>query len=151
DLAIEREGTGARFGDRFLGRVARLDRRLSAAFVAPGEGPDGLLPLHAAPPGLSEGDRLVVAVARLASEGEGARLAALERSPPAGSPRRLEPGLGALEALLAAAAGSGVETDHPALQQRLQAAGHAVRLQPQGFSASDAAAFDAAVEALLRP
>lgn len=151
DFAIEREGEGARLGDLFLGRVSRIDRRLSAAFVALGEGPDGLLPLNAAPSGLSEGDRLVVAVTRVASEEKGPRLKAHDAAPPAGPPRRLEAGLGALEALVAAADGGSVETDHPALQQRLRGAGHAVRLLPQGFSAADSAAFDAEVEALLRP
>lgn len=152
DLAIERDGEAAGLGDRFLGRVTRLDRRLSAAFVALGEGPDGLLPLNAAPKGLSEGDRLVVQITRTASEDKGPRLKALEESPPAaGQPRRLEVGLGTLGTLLAAADGGSVETDHPALQRRLQAAGHAVRLLPQGFPPADSGAFDAEIEALLRP
>ncbi len=157
--AVERAEAAAVLGDLFLGRVTKLDPRLSGAFVDLGRGPAGLLPLNRAPAGLSEGDSLPVAVTRVAMEGKGPRLTAtlpadatalLGAAAPGSAPRLLRAGLGTLAVLLA---GSPTETvtDHPDLQRRLAAAGHAVRFLPGGFSAVEAGAFDAALEALLRP
>lgn len=150
EFVVERDGEGARLGDRFLGRVTRVDRRLSGAFVALGEGPDGLLPLTADAPAVSDGDRIVVAVTRVASEEKGPRLALCPGETACGEPRRLAAGIGAIEDLLSLGPET-IETDHADLQRRLRAAGHDVRLLPEGFGESRAAAFDAAVEALLRP
>ena len=150
-LAVERDGAGARAGDRAVGRVLRLDRRLQGAFVALPEGPDGLLPLNEAP-GLSEGQALAVRVKRAASEDKGPRLALEADQALAASgavPRWLLRGAGPLEALLAL--DRPVECDDPALAQALRARDFVTRHLAAGFPSADQAAQDEAVEQALNP
>lgn len=153
DLAIERPGQGPRAGDRFLGRVTRLERRLAGAFVTLGEGPEGLLPLAEAPAGLSEGQFLAVRVVRAAVEGKGPRLAPLDASPktPAegAAPRCLGRGLGAVERLLSGA--EAIECDEAETLGALQRRGLPAKLALGGFPPALCHRFDAAVEALLQP
>lgn len=151
-LLVERAATGLRAGDRAVGRVRALDRRLQGAFVALPEGPDGLLPLNALP-GLSEGQALAVRVVRAANEDKGPLLAPDGRpgeAPEAGPvPRLLARGTAAMDELLRAA--TAIETDDAALAVRLKARGLAARHLPQGFPADAAERQDAAVDSLLRP
>ncbi len=151
-LLVERATAGLRAGDRAVGRVRSLDRRLQGAFVALPEGPEGLLPLNALP-GLSEGQALAVRVVRAASEDKGPLLAPDGRPGELADdgpvPRLLARGTAALDELLRAA--TAIETDDAALAARLKAAGQAVRHLPQGFPAAAAERQDAAVEALLQP
>jgi Ribonuclease G/E len=150
-LAIERDGAGARAGDRAVGRVLRLDRRVQGAFVALPEGPEGLLPLSETP-GLSEGQVVAIRVKRAASEDKGPGLA-LDASQAAAAsgavPRWLARGAGPLEALLAL--DRPVECDDPALAQALKARDFATRHLPAGFPPADQAAQDEAVEQALDP
>jgi ribonuclease G len=96
-------------GDRFLGRVAAVDRGLDAAFVDIGLEKSGFLPLSRVPTAPVEGQSLVVEVTRDPYDGKGARLTAKFSDavkPPAGArpPLRLTKGdpLGRLTARLGA-------------------------------------------------
>jgi len=112
-------------GDRFLGRVAAIDRELDAAFVDIGLGKPGFLPLSRAPSPLVEGESLQVEVTRDPHDGKGARLTARiadPSKPPAGArpPLRLAKGdpLGRLLRRLGALA---VEVDTRRLAESLAA------------------------------
>lgn len=59
-----------------LGRVAKIDRGLEAAFVDCGGGQTGFLPLRDGPPGITEGQRLIVQVIREPFDGKSMRLTA---------------------------------------------------------------------------
>jgi len=159
-LAILRDGGPAAVGALFVGRIAKLDRRLNAAFVALPEGPEGFLPLADAPAGLSEGQLLGLRVTRVASEDKGPRLTAkLEPEqrrrlePLGGEPRAIAAGRSALAALEAGA--RLVRADDPAAFALLaqEAPGRELEreLLPGGFPEAEAAAFDDEVAALLEP
>lgn len=154
-LAILRDGGPAAVGALYVGRVARLDRRLNAAFVTLPDGPDGFLPLADAPAALSEGALLGVRVTRVAAEEKGPRVSAKldpeQRrliEPLSGAPRLVAGGRPALAALEAAA--TLCRADDPAAFALL-ATGVERQLLPGGFSEAESAAFDAEVEALLQP
>ncbi len=148
-LAVERATGGLRAGDRLVGRVATLDRRLQAAFVALPEGPDGLLPLNAVR-GLSEGQAIAVRITRAASEGKGPKLVADGAAPgPGVVPRILARGAGALEPLLALA--TTVESDDPLAARAAQERGLTGRFLPGGFAPEAQARQDEALEQLLQP
>lgn len=57
--------------DILLGRVARIEPGLQAAFVEIGQPLAGLLPLKKAPPGLKPGQPIIVQIRRLAAAGKG--------------------------------------------------------------------------------
>ncbi len=61
-------------GSVHVGRIRAVDRNLQAAFVELGLDQAGFLPLKDAPAGISEGDRLAVAVTREPGGGKGAKL-----------------------------------------------------------------------------
>ena len=61
-------------GDRFLGRVLKIDRGVDAAFVDIGEPKRGFLPLAASPSPPVEGQIVTVEVSRDPVAGKGARL-----------------------------------------------------------------------------
>jgi len=85
DLVVQRDDRPSRLGDIFLGRVAKVDKGLDAAFVELGLSRPGLLPLGEAPKRrLSEGDAVVVRVLREAAGSKGVRLSARIHSPPPG-------------------------------------------------------------------
>lgn len=77
DLVVLRDDRPSLADNVYLGRVASLQPKLGAAFVDIGAGRAGFLPLDAAPTGLSEGDTLVLRVARDATAEKGVRLIAL--------------------------------------------------------------------------
>ncbi len=76
DLVILRDDKPSLADDIYLGRVVTLQPKLSAAFVDIGAERPGFLPLDEAPKGLSEGDSLILRVARDATAEKGARLTA---------------------------------------------------------------------------
>jgi hypothetical protein len=151
-LAVQRAGEGLRAGDRAVGRVRALDRRLNAAFIALPSGADGLLPFNAAS-GLGAGDAVAVRVKRAAAEDKGPLLAP-DRALPAAAllqgpvPRLIERGPGPLQPLLQ---GDPIFCDDRALADDLRAAGEEVTFLPRGFDAERTALQDAAVEACLSP
>ena len=155
-LAILRDGGPAVVGALYLGRVARLDRRMNAAFVTLPEGPDGFLPLADAPPALSEGALLAVRVTRVAAEDKGPRVTAkldpeqrhLADSP-GGGPRLLAGGRSGLAALEGEA--ELCRADDPAAFALLGNDKLERQLVPGGFGEAEAAAFEAEVAALLEP
>jgi ribonuclease G len=63
-------------GQISLGQVARIDRGLEAAFVDCGGGQVGFLPLRDGPPGITEGQRLIVQAVREPFDGKALRLTA---------------------------------------------------------------------------
>lgn len=63
-------------GQISLGRLAKIDRALEAAFVDCGGGQQGFLPLADAPANLTEGQKLIVQVAREPFDGKQMRLTA---------------------------------------------------------------------------
>lgn len=76
DLVVLRDDRPSLAGNIYLGRVVSLQSKLDAAFVDIGVKRPGFLPLSEAPKGLSEGDALVVRVARDGTAEKGARLTA---------------------------------------------------------------------------
>ncbi len=91
------EGRESMVGDRFFGRVLKIDRGLGAAFVDIGVPKPGFLPLAACPTPPTEGQAVTVEVSRDPVAGKGARLTAMigEAVPlPAGTrpPQRLTKG-----------------------------------------------------------
>ena len=76
DLAILRDDKPWVADNVYLGRVTARDQGLAAAFVDIGLERPGFLPLAEAPKGLSEGDAVVVRVARQPGTDKGARLTA---------------------------------------------------------------------------
>ena len=70
------EGHGSMVGDRFLGRVLKIDRGLESAFVDIGLTQPGFLPLAACPTPPVEGQAVTVEVSRDPTAGKGARLTA---------------------------------------------------------------------------
>jgi Ribonuclease G/E len=155
-LAILRDGGPAAVGALYLGRVARLERRLNAAFVTLPDGPDGFLPLGDAPTALSEGALLAVRVTRVAAEDKGPRVTAkleagqgrLAEAPGKG-PRLLAAGRSGLAALEGEA--ELCRSDDPAAFDLLSSERLERQLVPGGFAEAEAAAFDAEVAALLQP
>ena len=88
------EGRDSTVGDRFFGRVLKIDRGLETAFVDIGLPRPGFLPLAACPTVPSEGQAVTVEVSRDPVGGKGARLTARIGEPvtlPAGTraPQRL--------------------------------------------------------------
>src|SRR5262249_27077429 len=81
EYAIERRGRPGRIGDIHLGRIARVDRGLGAAFVEIGLERPGFLPLADAEGAPEEGGRTLVQVAREERSGKGARLSGRPRLP----------------------------------------------------------------------
>ena len=63
-------------GQIALGRLAKIDRALEAAFVDCGNGQQGFLPLADAPANATEGQRLIVQVTRESFDGKQMRLTA---------------------------------------------------------------------------
>lgn len=76
DLVVLRDDRPSLADNIYLGRVATLQPNLGAAFVDIGADRPGFLPLDEAPKGLSEGDSLILRVARDATAEKGARLTA---------------------------------------------------------------------------
>ncbi|MHA1600814.1 MAG: ribonuclease E/G [Alphaproteobacteria bacterium] len=76
DLVVLRDDRPSLADNIYLGRVATVQSNLGAAFVDIGADRPGFLPLDEAPKGLSEGDSLVLRVARDATAEKGARLTA---------------------------------------------------------------------------
>jgi len=76
DLVVLRDDRPSLADNIYLGRVTSVQRKLSAAFVDIGTDRPGFLPLDEAPKGLSEGDSLILRVARDATVEKGARLTA---------------------------------------------------------------------------
>ncbi len=74
DLVILRDDRPRLQGNLYLGRVTGLDRGLEAAFLDIGLGSSGFLPFDRADRRPVEGESLLVAVQREASEDKGARL-----------------------------------------------------------------------------
>jgi len=160
-LAILRDGGAAAVGALYLGRVARLDRRLNAAFVTLPEGPDGFLPLAEAPAGVSEGALLGLRVVRVAAEDKGPRLTArlepeqrgllpaTDAEARSSGPRLLASGRSALAALEAAA--DLCRADDPAAFALLTRPALPRQIVAGGFAESEAEGFDAEVAALLEP
>lgn len=74
DLVVLRDDRPQLQGNLYLGRVTGLDRGLEAAFVDIGLGAPGFLPFDRAGRRPVEGESLVVAVQREASEAKGVRL-----------------------------------------------------------------------------
>jgi ribonuclease G len=70
------EGRGSMVGDRFLGRVLKIDRGLESAFVDIGLAQPGFLPLTACPAPPVEGQPVTVEVSRDPTAGKGVRLTA---------------------------------------------------------------------------
>ena len=159
-LAILRDGGPAAVGALAVGRVARLDRRLNAAFISLPEGPDGFLPLAEAPGGLSEGALLGVRVTRVAAEDKGPRLSAKLDAEQRGlidphlasrghGPRAVAGGRSLLAALAEPA--RLCRADDPAAFALLGDGKLERHLLPSGFPETEAAGFDAEVAALLEP
>lgn len=120
DVAIERPGRPGGVGDRHRGRVLARMPALAGSFVAL-EGAEGFLPDSAAPPGLSEGDAVMVRIVRAAQGGKGPRLDASGLSrPEPGPPTRLARGPGAVERLAALHPGAPVRVDTPGLLAALR-------------------------------
>lgn len=83
DLLIQHDGEPSVTGSIYLGRVARIDRGMSAAFVEIGLARPGVLPLSEAPAkSVSEGDRVPVRALREPGPDKGARLTAKLKNPP---------------------------------------------------------------------
>jgi len=76
DLVIVRDDRPSLADNIYLGRVVTLQPKLAAAFVDIGAERPGFLPLDEAPKGLSEGDSLILRVARDATAEKGVRLTA---------------------------------------------------------------------------
>lgn len=76
EFQILGSGETSLIGRISLGRVAKIDRGLEAAFVDCGGGQTGFLPLRDGPPGITEGQRLIVQVARDPFDGKSMRLTA---------------------------------------------------------------------------
>lgn len=76
DLVILRDDRPSLADNIYLGRVVTLQPKLAAAFVDIGAERPGFLPLDEAPKGLSEGDSLILRVARDATAEKGVRLTA---------------------------------------------------------------------------
>jgi Ribonuclease G/E len=76
DLVVLRDDRPSLADNIYLGRVAALQPKLGAAFIDIGADRPGFLPLDEAPKGLSEGDSLILRVARDATVEKGARLTA---------------------------------------------------------------------------
>ena len=76
DFLILGSGETPLIGQISLGRIAKIDRGLEAAFVDCGGGQTGFLSLRDAPSGITEGQRLIVQVAREAFDGKSMRLTA---------------------------------------------------------------------------
>jgi len=70
------EGRNSMVGDRFFGRVLKIDRGLETAFVDIGLPQAGFLPLSACPTPPTEGQAVTVEVSRDPVAGKGARLTA---------------------------------------------------------------------------
>lgn len=67
------EAARPRLGDRYAGRVRRIEKSLAAAFIDLGAQPDGFLKFTTAQnaPRLSEGTRIEIEIAREAEDGKG--------------------------------------------------------------------------------
>ncbi len=121
---VERGRGGGEAGDLHLARIKRLDRALKAAFCDIGEERDALLPLDAAPRGLSEGDLLPLLVRRAASAGKGAKMAAYKGELPPGLAQQTAPCLllranDPVAALIGESEPDAVLLDDPAMLRRL--------------------------------
>ncbi len=81
DLMVRREDRPEVQGNLYLGRVARLDRALGAAFVEIGLAEPGLLPLDRVEAWPAEGEALIVRVQRAPGAGKGAKLTARVPAP----------------------------------------------------------------------
>src|SRR5262245_55333886 len=76
DFRIIDNSETALIGEVSLGRITRIDRGLEAAFVDCGGGRAGFLPLRDGPPGITEGQRLIVQAVREPFDGKAMRLTA---------------------------------------------------------------------------
>jgi len=74
DFSIMGAGETSLIGQIYLGRVTKIDRGLEAAFVDCGVGQVGFLPLRDAPPGMTEGQSLIVQATREPFDGKAMRL-----------------------------------------------------------------------------
>ncbi len=157
DLLIQRDDHPGHAGDRYLGRVAAIDKSLQAAFVDIGLDRPGLLPRKQAPHRLNEGDAVVVEVVRDPAPGKGPKLAA--RPPWAGETAAPVPRLlwraDPLAELLCRSdpetiivQGDGVLAG---LKRRLPALASAMRAHLDPRPLFDTAGLEAAIEALLGP
>jgi hypothetical protein len=109
DFSVWRPGAPDGFGDVFAGRVSAHVPAMAGYFVALPDG-HGFLPESAAR--LSEGDPVIVRVARAAQGGKGPRLALVEGAArPDSAPAKLREGQSALHRLVAGYPGATVEVD----------------------------------------
>jgi Rne/Rng family ribonuclease len=76
DFRVVHNTEAALIGQVSLGRIMRIDRGLEAAFVDCGGGQAGFLPLRDGPPGITEGQRLIVQAIREPFDGKAMRLTA---------------------------------------------------------------------------
>ncbi|MDJ0945416.1 MAG: ribonuclease E/G [Kiloniellales bacterium] len=169
DLRLRRDDRPEVRGNLYLGRVARLDRGLGAAFVDIGLAEPGLLPLDRVEARPAEGEALIVRVQRPPAPGKGAKLSA---KVPAELRRRLESAARAARApallhraddpldlwLSAAAPPARVVADDAGLlaelRRRLEAAGHpteGLELHQGGLPLLEAAGLAERIESLLAP
>ncbi|MEE8500772.1 MAG: ribonuclease E/G [Kiloniellales bacterium] len=165
DLIIQRDDKPAVADNLYLGRVSALDKGLRAAFVEIGLDRPGLLPLDKAPKGLSEGDAVIVRVAREPGPDKGARLTArlkpgevtdaAGRAKPPALLRAADPVTSALERRDAP---EEIVIDDPATFARVKAAlgdrpemASRLRLDLDAAPLFERAGVEAEIEALLEP
>src|SRR5262245_21311218 len=76
EFVVLDDSARALVGEILLGRIAKIDRGLEAAFVECDQGRTGFLPLRDAPSGVTEGQRLILQVGRAPVDGKVMRLTA---------------------------------------------------------------------------
>lgn len=165
ELIILRDDKPTVADNLYLGRVSALDKGLRAAFVEIGLDRPGLLPLDKAPKGLSEGDAVIVRVAREPGPDKGAGLTArlkpgevadaAGRVKPPALLRAADPVTFALERLDAP---EEIVIDDPATFARMKAAVgdrpemvSRLRLDLDAAPLFERAGVEAEIEALLEP
>ena len=165
ELIVLRDDKPAVTDNLYLGRVSALDKGLRAAFVEIGLDRPGLLPLSHAPQGLSEGDTVIVRVAREPGPDKGARLTArLKPDEVTDAPGRAKPPalLRAADPIISALgrpdAPEEVVIDDPAAFARIKAAlgdrpemVSRLRLDLDAVPLFERAGVEAEIEALLEP
>jgi Ribonuclease G/E len=100
DYAIWRPGAPDGVGDLHIGRVIARVPAMAGSFVALQDA-TGFLPDSESPPGLTEGQLLLVRVTRAAQSGKGPRLTACQTSPTEGPVRLVRRGPTPLDDLIA--------------------------------------------------
>ena len=167
DLVIQRDDRPGLLGNLYLGRIAKVDKGLNAAFVELGLARGGFLPLDEAPEGASEGETVAVKVLREGAAGKGPRLTARLKDPPpdlaarvsaARAPALLLRGDDPLERVLAARQRpEEIVTDDEAVFARLKGAlgadlpAEVLRLDLDPVPLFERAGIEAEIEALLHP